>query len=474
MAAANQGTGLQAIVMAGGKGTRLKSNLPKVLHPLLGKTLLARVLETLNPLFPQAVYVVVGHGREQVNAELQSLSLNFETTPVTQEPQLGTGHAVQQVKKAADQKISGSVLILSGDVPLLKTETLNAITKTHTSKKHDITLLAAELENPYGHGRVITKSNKVLRIVEEKDASLDEKAIKLGNTGLYCINWQSVSPLLDKLQANNAQKEFYLTDLIGLAVEAGLTVGTHLLNDHNEVIGINSRQDLARCTAALNERVLERLMTDGVTIIDPRNTLIAPEVSVGSDTVIHPGCYLTGNVTIGKRCQIGPQTVMQTSGQNKVSIGDDSSVLCSYVRDSSVGAHSFVGPYAQLRDNAQIADHVKIGNFVEVKNSTIDEQSFASHLAYVGDAKIGKDVNLGAGTITANFNALTGEKHQTIIEDHAKTGSNSVLVAPITIGHHAFVAAGSVVTKDVAPYALAVTRPKQTEIIDWVKKQLKP
>lgn len=454
--------------MAAGKGTRLKSDLPKVLHPLLGKTLLARVLETLNPLFPQAVYVIVGHGKDRVEEELQSLSLNYQTTPVVQEPQLGTGHAVQQVKAAAGKNISGSVLVLSGDVPLLRTETLNAIAQTHANKKHDITLLAATLEKPFGYGRVITQGNKVVRIVEEKDATPDVKAIQTVNTGLYCVNWEKVSPLLGKLEANNAQKEFYLTDLIGLAVEAGLAVGTHMLADCDEITGINSRQDLAACTALLNARTLDKLMAEGVTVVDPNQTWIAPEVKIGNDTVVHPGCYLTGDIAIGRGCAIGPHTVMQ----GKVSVGDGSAVYCSYVKDSTIGSQSFVGPYAQLRDNAEIASHVKIGNFVEVKNSTIDENSFASHLAYVGDATIGKDVNLGAGTITANFNALTGEKHRTIIEDHAKTGSNSVLVAPVTIGHHAFVAAGSVVTKDVAPYALAVTRPKQVEVVDWVKKQL--
>ena len=458
-----------AIVMAAGKGTRLNSELPKVLHPLLGKTLLDRVLGTLTPLFPKTVYVVVGHGKAQVTAEIARIqdALGFRITPVTQETQSGTGHAVQQVKAAA--QLSGTVLILSGDTPLLRTETLLALTQRHAQSGNDLTLLTAHLENPYGYGRVVLKNGAVQKVVEEKDATPDEKALKNVNTSIYCLNWETVAPLLDQLTPDNAQGELYLTDIVGLAVAQKLKVGVSELAHADEALGVNSRQDLARCTAALNTRTLDRLMSDGVTLIDPANTMIAPEAQIGPDTVVYPGCYIEGAVTIGKACTIGPQTTLL----NTVRVGDETSVVHSCVRDAVIGSQSVIGPYAQLRDNAVIGDRVKIGNFVEVKNASIDENSFASHLAYVGDARIGKDVNLGAGTITANFNALTGEKHQTVVEDHAKTGSNAVLVAPVTIGHHAFVAAGSVITKNVPPYALAITRPRQAEIIDWVKKQLK-
>ena len=460
--------GLQAIVMAAGKGTRLKSEHPKVLHALLGKTLLARVLETLTPLFPENVYVVVGHGKEAVKAELTGLksALSYAITPVTQSVQMGTGYAIQQVKAAA--RLDGTVLILSGDTPLLRMETLLALTQKHTQAGHDLTLLVAHLENPFGYGRVVVKDGAVVKVVEEKDATPEEKTLHTINTSIYCVNWKAIAPLLDQLTPNNAQGELYLTDVVGLAVRHKLKVGTFELSHSEEALGVNSRQDLARCTQVLNHRTLERLMSEGVSIVDPTNTVIAPEAQVGPDTIVYPGCYMEGAITIGKGCVIGPQTTLL----HNVHIKDGAQVICSYVRDSVIGAESLIGPYAHLRDNAQIAGHVKIGNFVEVKNSAINENSFASHLSYVGDAIIGKDVNLGAGTITANFNALTGEKHKTVIEDHAKTGSNSVLVAPVTVGHHGFVAAGSVITKDVPPYALAVTRSKQVEVIDWVKKQL--
>ncbi|HEY9686173.1 MAG TPA: bifunctional UDP-N-acetylglucosamine diphosphorylase/glucosamine-1-phosphate N-acetyltransferase GlmU [Coleofasciculaceae cyanobacterium] len=460
---------LNAIILAAGKGTRLKSELPKVLHPLFGKPLLVRVLETLGQLHPVQACVVVGHGREQVAACVEGLAPGYAVQTVVQEPQLGTGHAVLQVRQKLSDwaQYTGDVLILSGDVPLLRAESLQTLLNVHRREQNDLTLLAATLPNPFGYGRVmVSEGNQVSRIVEEKDASPEEKRVQTVNTGIYCLNWAKISPLLEKLSSDNAQGEFYLTDVIALAVSAGYAVGLALLDDAEEMIGVNSRAELSLCHDVLNRRTQERLMADGVTILNPVTTMIAPEVSIGPDTTVLPGCYLTGDVSIGCRCTIGPNTVMSS----QVVVEDDARVIHSHVRDSRIGAFTSVGPFAQLRDGAEIGHHVLIGNFVEVKKSTLDHHTFASHLAYIGDASLGSDVNIGAGTITANYDPIRDIKERTVIEDGAKIGSNSVLVAPVTVGEHASVAAGSVITKDVPPWDLAIARGRQMEITGWVKR----
>lgn len=460
---------MRAVVLAAGKGTRLKSELPKVLHPLFGKPLLVRVLETLASLNPEEACAIIGHGREQVAFCLEGMDLGYAVKTVVQEPQLGTGHALLQVRQKLSEwaKYEGDALILSGDVPLLRAESLQELLTVHQREKNDLTLLAATLPSPFGYGRVIvSEGNQVSRIVEEKDASPDEKLVQTVNTGIYCLNWARISPLLEKLSNNNAQSEFYLTDVIALAVSAGHSVGLALLEDPQEMLGVNSRADLALCHDVLNRRTLDQLMADGVTILNPATTMIAPEVAIGADTTVLPGCYLTGDVTIGQRCAIGPHTVMS----GNVSVGDDCRIIHSHVRDSNIGPFTSIGPFAQLRDGAEIGHHVLIGNFVEVKKSTIDHHTFASHLAYIGDASLGSDVNVGAGTITANYDPIRDIKQQTIIEDGAKIGSNSVLVAPVTIGDHASVAAGSVITKDVPAWDLAIARGRQVEITGWVKR----
>ena len=457
---------LHAIVMAAGKGTRLKSALPKVLHPLFGKSLLSRVLQTLAGLSVTETAVIVGHGREQVQAELADLPGQLKT--VVQEPQLGTGHAVQQVKAALPQweTEAGDVLILSGDVPLLTAESLKALLETHRASKNQLTVLATRMPNPFGYGRVITEGDRVLRIVEQKDATPEEQAVDRVNTGVYCLHWPAIAPFLDRLSSDNAQGEFYLTDVIALAVEAGLNVGMSDLADADEVTGVNSRSDLALCHELLNRRTLNRLMAEGVTLLQPATTMIGPEVSIGADTVVLPGCTLMGDITIGKNCSIGPHTTMTET----VRIGDDCRIMHSVLRDTIIGDHGHVGPFAQLRDGVELSHHVHIGNFVELKKTTVDHHSNAGHLAYLGDARIGSDVNVGAGAITANFDAIRNTKSETVIEDGAKISSNSVLVAPVTVGKDAFVAAGSVITRDVAEGDLAIARPKQSVLPGWVKK----
>jgi len=463
---------LRAVIMAAGKGTRLKSELPKVLHPLFGKPLLLRVLDTLSQLDASEACVIVGHGRDQVLAALDDYQASQDAqtsiTTVVQEPQLGTGHAMLKVRQKRSEwaAYSGDVLVLSGDVPLLQADSLARLLKTHRESKNDLTLLAATLENPFGYGRVLTDGPAVTCIVEQKDATEEEKSVKLVNTGIYCLSWSKISPLLDQLSNQNAQGEFYLTDVIALAVKAGYRVGMAHLDDPDEMLGVNSRADLALCHEVLNRRSLNRLMAEGVTILHPPSTFIAPEVSIGSDSTVLPGCYLQGDVSIGKRCIIGPHTTMSGS----VLIEDDVKVLQSSVRDAKIGSFTSIGPFAQLRDGVDISHHVNIGNFVEVKKTRIDHHTNAAHLTYLGDASLGTDVNIGAGTITANYDPIRDIKEQTIIEDGAKVGSNSVLVAPVTVGQNASVAAGSVITKDVEPWDLAIARGRQTAIPGWVKR----
>ncbi len=460
--------GFRAVILAAGKGTRLKSELPKVLHPLFGKPLLLRVLDTLNCLNVEEACVIVGHGREQVAEALNADEAACAVRAVVQEPQLGTGHALLQVRqKLTDWAgYAGNVLILSGDVPLLEAATLQGLLDTHAAQGNDLTLLAATMPNPFGYGRVITEGDSVRRIVEQKDATEAEKLVQLINTGIYCLNWAKISPLLDRLSNNNAQGEFYLTDVILLAVQAGFRVGAARLDDPDEVLGVNSRADLAQCHEVLNRRTLNRLMAEGVTIVHPASTLIAPEVSIGADSTVLPGCYLQGKISIGKRCVIGPHTTMS----GVVAIEDEVKVVHSMVRDARIGSFTNIGPFAQLRDGVEISHHVNIGNFVEVKKTRIDHHTNAAHLAYLGDATLGAEVNIGAGTITANYDPIRDIKEQTVIEDGAKVGSNSVLIAPVTVGQNASVAAGSVITKNVQAWDLAIARGRQVEISGWVKR----
>ncbi len=458
----------KAVILAAGKGTRLKSELPKVLHPLFGKPLLIRVLDTLGTLSVDEACVIIGHGREQVTQALNAYTTGDVIRTVVQEPQLGTGHALLQVRqKLSDwQDFTGDVLILSGDVPLLTAETLSTLLETHQSTRNDLTVLVATLENPFGYGRVITEGQTVLRVVEQKDANEAEKQVRTINTGVYCLNWAKISPLLEQLSSDNAQGEFYLTDVIALAVQAGYRVGLSHLDDPDEVLGVNARADLAQCHAVLNTRTLNRLMAEGVTILHPASTFIAPEVRIGADSTVLPGCYLQGDITIGQRCLIGPHTTMSGT----VEVADDVKIMQSVVRDSRIGAFTNVGPFAQLRDGVDISHHVNIGNFVEVKKTRIDHHTNAAHLTYLGDAELGSDVNIGAGTITANYDPVRDIKERTLIADGAKVGSNSVLVAPVSVGENASVAAGSVITKDVRPWNLAIARGRQVEINGWVKR----
>ena len=425
---------LKSVILAAGKGTRMKSETPKVLHTIFDKTLVGYVIEAVNGTgMADENFVIVGHQAERVEEYIKGNYKNART--VLQSPQLGTGHAVSMVLPYLHD-FDGEVVILCGDTPLITAETLKEFVEYHKENKSDLTVMSAVFDNPTNYGRIIRNTNgHVEGIVEEKDATPEQKGVKEINAGIYCLDWQKVKPAFSELKTNNAQGEYYLTDIIKWGNEQGLSVNAYTLKNNEEIYGINSKANLAEATKFLNRRVINKHLTNGVTIIDPDSTWISPETEIEADTIIYPSTYIEGANKIGKNCKIGP--------------------------------------FAHLRGGVTLDDDVKIGNFVEVKKAHIKSHTNACHLTYIGDAEIGSMVNIGAGTITANYNPLTKEKSKTIIEDNVKIGSNSVLVAPVKVEEGANVGALSVITKDIPAWALAITRAPLRVIENWVSKQLK-
>jgi bifunctional UDP-N-acetylglucosamine pyrophosphorylase/glucosamine-1-phosphate N-acetyltransferase len=456
---------VRAVVLAAGQGKRMKSSRPKVLHEVLGRTILARVLSALDELGLNHIYVVVGHGGEQVSQFLTSHPPATAWTAQVQEPQLGTGHALQQVAPHLSD-FTGTILVTVADTPLLTAATLSALIKTHRQENATVTALTAIVDDAKNYGRIVRDwQKKVVKIVEDKDATSEEKKIREINTAIYCFDWPAIGEGLAGLTNSNQQKEYYLTDLVGWASQTSKHVAGVMAEDWREVSGVNSRLELAEAACLLRDRTIRKLaLEDGVTVVDPQSTWIAPEVKIGPDTVIRPACYLTGAVQIGENCLIGPHTVMQ----GPVRIGDRTTVLQSFLINSEVGSDCRIGPFAHLRDGSLLADAVRVGNFVELKNCSVGSETNVAHLSYVGDAEVGSQANIGAGTITANYDHITKVKARTIIGDGASTGSNSVLVAPITVGNQASVAAGTVATRDVPDGALAVGRARQENKEGWV------
>ena len=425
---------LKSVILAAGKGTRMKSDTPKVLHTIFNKTLVGYVIEAVNNTgLADENFVIVGHQAERVDEYIKENYKNART--VLQSPQLGTGHAVSMVLPYL-QDFDGEVVILCGDTPLITSETLKEFVEYHRENKSDLTVMSALFDNPTNYGRIIRgANNRVEAIVEEKDATPEQKGVNEINAGIYCLDWKKVKPAFSQLKTNNAQGEYYLTDIIKWGNENGLSVNGYILKDNTEIYGINSKSNLAEATKFLNQRVINKHLTNGVTIIDPSATWISPETEIEPDTVIYPSTYIEGVNKIGKNCKIGP--------------------------------------FAHLRGGVVLDDNVKIGNFVEVKKAHIKSNTNACHLTYIGDAEIGSHVNIGAGTITANYNPLTKEKSKTIIEDNVKIGSNSVLVAPVKVSEGANVGALSVITKDLPAWALAITRAPLRVIENWVSKRIK-
>ena len=422
---------IKSIILAAGKGTRMKSETPKVLHKIFDKTLVGYVIEAVNKTgMVDENFVIVGHQAEVVEDFINKTYDNART--VLQSPQLGTGHAVSMVLPYLED-FDGEAIILCGDTPLITEETIKEFIESHHSKKSDLTVMSAIFENPTNYGRIIRNSDGTLNsIVEEKDATSEQKAVKEVNAGIYCLNWTKVKPAFSQLKSNNAQGEYYLTDIIKWANEQGLKVDAYTLKNNEEIFGINSKTHLAEATKILNKKVIQKHLDNGVTIVDPDATWISPETEIDADTVIYPACYITGKNKIGRNCKIGP--------------------------------------FAHLRGDVVLEDNVKIGNFVEVKKTTVKANTNACHLTYLGDSEIGSGVNIGAGTITANYNPLTKVKSKTIIGDNVKIGSNSVLVAPVEIEEGANVAALSVITKNISAWSLAITRAPLKVIEGWVTK----
>lgn len=458
---------VQAVLLAAGQGKRMKSALPKVLHPVLGKPILGRILEAIDELSIEHVHIVVGHEAEQIRKYLQE---NPPRTPFSchlQEPQLGTGHALMQVVPALTG-FKGSLLVSVSDCPLLKSSTLASLIESHQKREASFSLLTTIVEDAKSYGRILRdKRGDVCGIVENKDASDSEREIREINPAIYCLAWPELKEGLDSLKNENSQKEYYLTDLLAWSFERKLKIADAPA-DWKEVSGINSRIELAELNRYMRDETLAQLsLESGVTIIDPQSTWIAPEVKIGRDSIVYPGCLIMGEVEIGEGSALGPHTQIQGPAK----IGERCLVIQSLISNSTIGSDTRVGPFAHLRDSAEVSSHCRIGNFVEIKKSQIGANSNVSHLSYIGDASLGQHVNIGAGTITANYDRISGKKSRTVIGDHSSTGSNSVLVAPVTVAAGSMVAAGSTVSKDVPEGALAVARAKQENIDGWVEKK---
>ncbi|MBV1694309.1 MAG: bifunctional UDP-N-acetylglucosamine diphosphorylase/glucosamine-1-phosphate N-acetyltransferase GlmU [Hyphomicrobiales bacterium] len=449
----------------------MKSDLPKVLQPLAGKPLLAHVIDTARTLSPAAIHVVYGHGGERVRSALDATlaSSAARHSWILQAEQLGTGHAVQQALPAlADDELA---LILYGDVPLIRAETLRTLVAaaTDTARGEAMGLLTVLLDDPTGYGRIVRDTEgRVRAIVEQKDASESERAIREGNTGVMTVPVQHLRRWLGNLRNANAQREYYLTDIIAMAVADGVRVAPLVAPTVAEVLGINDKIQLAEVEAEHRRLRARELMTAGVTLVDPARIDVRGTVEVGRDVEIDVNAVLEGQISLGDRVRIGPNCVLRNCR-----IADDVTINANCVlEDAEVGKGAIVGPFARLRPGAKLGAEVHIGNFVEVKNSSLGEGAKANHLAYVGDATVGARANIGAGTIIANYDGAN--KHHTTIGDDAHTGSNSVLVAPITVGAGATVGAGSTVTKDVAPGELAVARGRQVSIPGWKRPTKAP
>ena len=451
----------QAIVLAAGEGTRMKSQTPKVLHSISGRSLLGHVLHALESVEPSSVRVVVGAGREKVEEHLTEIAP--DAIAIFQSERNGTGHAVQVALNGVTD--SGNVLILAGDTPMLSGSTLKEFVEAHNTGGYTASVLTAEQPDPTGYGRIIRDDEGLLfKIVEEKDATDDEKLIFEINSGVYIFDFASLTNAIAKLKSNNAQGELYLTDAIEIIRKEGGKIAPILCEDFTETLGVNDRVQLAEAASILRDRINERHMRNGVTILDPATTWIDDTVTIASDVVILPGSAILGSTAIASHAVIGPRTTLQDCAVN----------CCANIKESNctgseIGENATVGPYTFLRAGTVLANESKAGAFVEIKNSQIGNGSKVPHLSYVGDATIGTGTNIGAATIFVNYDGV--EKHRTEIGDHVRIGSDTMLVAPLTVGDGAYTAAGSVITEDVPAGAIGVGRSKQRNVLGWVMRK---
>ena len=447
---------LSIAILAAGKGTRMESSLPKVLHKISGKTLLQRVINSCNELNPDQIFVIVGHKAKEVK---DSIPLDKKIKFIIQDPQLGTGHAIQVLCKQIT-KNEGKLLVLNGDVPLIKSKTLKKLLNLHDSKNADVSLITTRKKNPHGYGRVFIKENCINRIVEEKDCNNKERLNLLINAGIYCFKWDNLSKIINNLQNNNNQKELYLTDTISL-LNKSLSLE---VEDNGELQGINNRIQLSKCEEILQDLIKEKHMLQGVTFSNAASCSISEESEIGKDVIIEANTHIRGNSKISNNCLIGPNTFIENSIVKR-----NCEIINSTVYNSQIFEHIKIGPYSHIRPNCKISSNSKIGNFVEIKNSQLEEEVKVNHLSYIGDSIIGKSTNIGAGSITANFDGQ--KKYQTKIGRDSNIGANTVLIAPINLGESVTTGAGSVITKNSQDNSLAIARAKQVNIKNWKRKK---
>lgn len=438
---------LKVIILAGGQGTRMKSKIPKVLHKILDRTMIDYVVDASNKIKADDTIVVVGHQSAMVKSIVGS-----DVKYALQKEQLGTGHAVIQALPYIND--DENVLIMCGDTPLVKPETLQKLIEIHKSEKSYATLISSNVNNPTGYGRIVRQNGIFNKIVEQKDTTEKEAEIKEVNTGVYIFRAEALKNALENLSNDNSQNEYYLTDTFELIRNKGKKIGILIAEDSEEFSGINTKSQLAIVSNIMKRRINEYHMDNGITIEDPNNTYIGKDVKIGEDTVILPNTIIEGNTVIGSDCVIGPNTRITSS-----SIKDCVTIAQSTILSSSIDNYSVVGPFAYLRPNSKIGEHVKIGDFVEIKNSTIDDHTKISHLTYVGDSDVGKNVNFGFGTVTVNYDGVS--KHRTVIEDDVFLGCNTNLIAPVKVEKNSTTAAGSTISKDVPKNSLAIARVKE-------------
>lgn len=448
----------KALILAAGQGTRMKSNELKVLHKVFDKALVEYPIAAAEYVGVDEICIIIGHKAENIKAKLGE-----GMTYVLQKEQLGTGHAVMQAKdfiKDADE-----VLILCGDTPLITGETLEKMLAFHRSQNNALTVLSAIMDDPTGYGRIVRDENgHLLKIVEQKDANLEEQKIQEINGGMYVFNGKLLDYALSKITNQNAQNEYYLTDTIEILRNEGHLVDAVATEEKDDIAGVNSRAQLAGVTEVMKQRINARHMANGVTLIDPNSTYICPDVVIGKDTIIEPGCMLEGKTVIGEGCRIGYHSKLK----NAV-LSNNVDVEISVILDSSVDEGTHVGPFAYIRPNSHIGKNIKVGDFVEIKNANIGDGTKISHLTYVGDADVGQNVNFGCGTVVVNYDGQ--KKHRTTIGDNAFIGCNTNLVSPVTVEDNAYTAAGSTITDTVPKNSLAIARAKQENKLEWVTKK---
>lgn len=447
-----------AVVLAAGQGTRMKSKLYKVLHSVCGKPMVQHIVDHLNHLMMNEIVVVVGHGADMVKEQLGD-----RVQYALQEQQLGTAHAVMMCRDLLQDK-TGTTMVLTGDTPLIKEETLARLIEHHEQTGAAATILTTEVQDATGYGRIVRNSlGTVARIVEHKDATEEERQICEINTGIFCFDNQKLFSALTNVKNDNVQGEYYLPDVIEILKEQEEVISAYLTPDHEEGLGVNDRVQLAKAEAVLRNRINEKHMRNGVTIIDPASTYIEADVVIGSDSIVHPGTMLRGKTVIGEDCKIGPNADLTNTIME-----DQVKVQYSVVTDSQIRKGASVGPFAYIRPGSDVGEEAKVGDFVELKNTVLGNGSKVSHLSYLGDSEVGQGVNIGCGTITVNYDGV--KKYKTIIGDHAFIGCNANLIAPVSIGDGAYIAAGSTITHNVPDDALAIARERQVNKEGYAKK----